>query len=73
MAAAVLVAWVTTGSSPDHLVRVVTASGERCGQFLGSGPDGVALRTDSQKRAVVPVRTVLSVVPARACGAVTDP
>lgn len=66
---AVVVAWTTTESPPDHVVRVVTTSGERCGEFLGAGPDGVVLRTDSEKRVVLSVRTVLSVVPVEACGA----
>ncbi|MBJ3807942.1 hypothetical protein [Streptomyces flavofungini] len=45
-AGAIAVAWVTTESPKDHLVRVSTTSGERCGEFLGSGRDGVALRTE---------------------------
>ncbi|MCX4760700.1 hypothetical protein OG562_06925 [Streptomyces sp. NBC_01275] len=67
---AVVVAWTTTGSPPDHLVRVTTTSGERCGEFLGAGPDGVVLRTrDDEKtvRTVLAVRTVTSVVPVAAC------
>ncbi|MFG2605350.1 hypothetical protein ACGFT2_17645 [Streptomyces sp. NPDC048514] len=67
-AAAVMVAWVTTGPSPDHLVRVGTTSGERCGEFLGSGPDGVVLRTDGGGRAVLPAPTVTSVTPVPTCG-----
>lgn len=65
---AVVVAWTSTESPPDHVVRVVTTSGERCGELLGAGPGGVVLRTDSDRRVVLSVRTVLSVVPVDACG-----
>lgn len=66
--AAVVVVWTTTGTRPDHLVRVVTTTGaERCGELLGSGPDGVVLRVEGEKRTVVPGRTVASVVPVSAC------
>ncbi|MFF3331973.1 hypothetical protein ACFYWX_20820 [Streptomyces sp. NPDC002888] len=67
IAAAVTVVWTTTGSSPDHLVRVVTTRGERCGELLGSGPDGVTLRTEAEGRALVPQRTVQSMVPVATC------
>ncbi|MGW2487303.1 hypothetical protein ACWCV9_08760 [Streptomyces sp. NPDC001606] len=67
---AVVVAWTTTGAVPDHLVRVTTTTGERCGEFLGSGADGVALRPDGESgRTVLPARTVLSVTPVPECGA----
>ncbi|MFG2131291.1 hypothetical protein ACGFNV_26200 [Streptomyces sp. NPDC048751] len=66
-AAAVVLAWATTESPPDHLVRVVTTDGERCGEFLGSGPDGVVLGTKGDKRTVLPMRTVTSMVPVSAC------
>lgn len=66
-AAAVVLAWATTESPPDHLVRVVTTGGERCGEFLGSGPDGVVLGTKGDKRTVLPARTVTSMVPVSAC------
>ncbi|MFF5440373.1 hypothetical protein [Streptomyces achromogenes] len=65
--AAVAVAWVTTGSPPDHLVRVVTTSGERCGEFLGSGPDGVVLRSEGGRWVSLPARTVASVSPVASC------
>ncbi|MFF9522401.1 hypothetical protein ACF1DV_10565 [Streptomyces achromogenes] len=65
--AAVTVAWVTTGSPPDHLVRVVTTSGEQCGEFLGSGPDGVVLHSEGGRRVSLPARTVASVSPVASC------
>ncbi|SEQ78626.1 hypothetical protein SAMN04487983_100842 [Streptomyces sp. yr375] len=65
--AAVVVVWTTTDAQPDHLVRVVTTGGERCGELLGSGPDGVVLRADGGKRTLLPGRTVTSVVPVSAC------
>lgn len=65
---AVVVAWTTTESPPDHLVRVVTTRGERCGELLGAGPDGVVLRAEGEKQVVVPARRVLSVAPVGACG-----
>ncbi|MYW41833.1 hypothetical protein GT045_11285 [Streptomyces sp. SID486] len=71
VAAAVVLAWVTTESPPDHLVRVVTTSGERCGEFLGSGPDGVVLKNaqgGGDERLVLPARTVLTVTAAGSCG-----
>jgi hypothetical protein len=64
VAVAVGVVWATTGSPPAHLVRVVTTSGERCGEVLGSGPDGVVLRTETEERAVLPGPTV---TPVSAC------
>ncbi|MEH0582020.1 MULTISPECIES: hypothetical protein [Streptomyces] len=65
--AAVVVVWTTTEAQPDHLVRVVTTSGERCGELLGSGPDGVVLRTEGEKRTLLPVRMVTKMVPVAAC------
>ncbi|MFD6414637.1 hypothetical protein, partial [Nocardia asteroides] len=64
---AVAVAWTTTQSPPDHLVRVVTTSGVRCGEFVGSGPDGVVLRVDSGRHTLLSTRTVTSVSPVRSC------
>ncbi|MFF9769462.1 hypothetical protein ACIGXF_17630 [Streptomyces sp. NPDC053086] len=71
VAGAVVVAWVTTESPPDHLVRVTTTSGERCGEFVGSGRDGVVLeiaRDGGHERLVLSARTVLAVTPAGTCG-----
>ncbi|MER7407062.1 hypothetical protein ABT373_32470 [Streptomyces sp. NPDC000070] len=68
VAVGVVVAWTTTGAPPDHLVRVVTTSGERCGTFLGSGPTGVVLGLENDDRAVLPARTVTSMVPVTVCG-----
>ncbi|MEU2622727.1 hypothetical protein ABZ642_32140 [Streptomyces sp. NPDC007157] len=65
---AVVVAWATTESAPDQLVRVATRSGEQCGEFLGSGPGGVVLRTAGEKRVVLAARSVLSVTPVQECG-----
>lgn len=78
-AGAVVVAWVATESPKDHLVRVGTTSGERCGEFLGSGRDGVSLRTGGEDggdggdgakggRVTLPVRSVISVTPVESCG-----
>ncbi len=67
VAAAVGIAWITTESPPGHLVRVTTTTGDRCGEFLGAGADGVVLRTGSSKRATLPSRTVISVSPVSAC------
>ncbi|MFE1015780.1 hypothetical protein ACFW4M_31445 [Streptomyces sp. NPDC058794] len=66
---AVAVAWTTTPSPPDHLVRVVTTSGERCGEFVGSGPDGVVLRLEGGRQTLLSARTVTSVTPVRGCDA----
>ncbi|MFH8992232.1 hypothetical protein [Streptomyces sp. NPDC017940] len=76
-AVAVGLAWATTESSGDRLVRVGTTSGERCGEFLGSGRDGVSLRAEDAgktgdgkaRRVVLPARTVISVTPVDGCGA----
>lgn len=65
--AAVALVWTTTGAPPGHLVRVGTAQGERCGEFLGSGAAGVVLRTEDGERTVVPARTVRWVVPVSVC------
>ncbi|WP_030560371.1 hypothetical protein [Streptomyces aureocirculatus] len=76
-AGAVGLAWATAESPGDGLVRVSTTSGERCGEFLGSGRGGVSLRaegtgkTDGGKarRVTLPARTVISVTPVDGCGA----
>ncbi|MEU4656255.1 hypothetical protein AB0G32_20290 [Streptomyces sp. NPDC023723] len=73
-AAAVAVAWSTTESAPDHLVRVGTTTGERCGALLPSGPDTVVLgvgATDggATERVVLPGPTVTSVTPVSSCPA----
>ncbi|MER5526847.1 hypothetical protein ABT075_19980 [Streptomyces sp. NPDC002677] len=65
---AVVVAWATTESPPDHLVRVVTTTGERCGEFLGEGSGGLVLRTEDDKRTVLSEKAVVSVLPVEACG-----
>ncbi|QTD97416.1 hypothetical protein [Streptomyces cyanogenus] len=69
---AVAVAWATTESPPDHLIRVTTTAGERCGEFVGSGRDGVILRIaqdGGRERLVLPSRTVLTMTPVGTCGA----
>lgn len=72
VAAAVVVAWTTTAATPDHLVRVTTTTGEHCGEFIGSGPDGVALRItrdgDAGTRLLLPAHTVTAMVPVTSCG-----
>ncbi|MEU8931016.1 hypothetical protein AB0D30_14110 [Streptomyces sp. NPDC048409] len=65
---AVGIAWATTESPPDHLVRVVTMDGERCGELLGAGPGGVTLRTDDDERVTWDSATVVSVIPVDTCG-----
>ncbi|MFF5480624.1 hypothetical protein ACFY5C_25245 [Streptomyces sp. NPDC012935] len=67
VAAAVVVAWTTTQASPDHLVIIRTTSGERCGEFIASGPDGVTLKTEGDNQVMLPARTVTSVIPVPAC------
>jgi hypothetical protein len=72
VAAAVAVAWTTTKSPPDHLVRVTTTSGDRCGEFAGSGPDGVVLKItegDGTRQLLLSARTVTAMAPVAACGA----
>ncbi|MEV5760385.1 hypothetical protein ACIQHU_31200 [Streptomyces tendae] len=64
---AVVVAWTTTQSPPDHLVLVATTSGERCGELVGSGPDAVVLRVDGGRHSLLDARTVISVSPVRSC------
>lgn len=69
VAAAVVTAWATTESSPDHLVRVTTTTGARCGEFLGAGRDGVTLKEDGGgARITLAARTVISVTPVSGCG-----
>ncbi|MBO1331699.1 hypothetical protein [Streptomyces sp. VRA16 Mangrove soil] len=71
-AAGVGVAWFTTEPAPDSLVRVTTTTGERCGEFLGSGRGGVRLRVDVQggtkERVTVPGAAVVAVTPVDRCG-----
>ncbi|RPE45288.1 hypothetical protein EDD90_8553 [Streptomyces sp. Ag109_O5-1] len=70
---AVAVAWTTTESPSGHLVRVVTTTGERCGEFLGAGSGGLVLRTEDGRRSVLSERAVVSVVPVDACGSGAAP
>ncbi|MFF5252048.1 hypothetical protein ACFY4K_08300 [Streptomyces leeuwenhoekii] len=67
VAAAVVIAWTATDAPPGHLVRVVTTGGERCGELLGAGPEGVVLRGGDGGRTVLPLPTVASVVPVGGC------
>ncbi|MBL1107526.1 hypothetical protein JK361_23495 [Streptomyces sp. 5-8] len=72
VAGAVVLAWATTEPPPDHLVRVTTTTGERCGQFVGAGRDGIVLKTErdgGRDRLLLPTRTVLAVTPVGTCGA----
>lgn len=66
VAGAVGVAWATTEEPPDRLVRVATTSGEQCGEFVGSGPDGVVLKVE-RKQLLLPARVVTAVVPVESC------
>ncbi|MET8447560.1 hypothetical protein [Streptomyces sp. NPDC005209] len=68
VAGVVVLAWVTTESPPDHLVRVTTTTGQRCGEFVGSGRDGVVLKIE-RKRVLLPAGTVTAVSPVTSCGA----
>ncbi|MDG9718268.1 hypothetical protein [Streptomyces sp. DH24] len=67
-ATAIAVAWATTETEPDHLVRITTTTGERCGEFMGSGPNGVTLKAEGGRSVVLPAHTVTSVAPVSACG-----
>ncbi|MER5946103.1 hypothetical protein ABT127_08575 [Streptomyces sp. NPDC001904] len=71
-AAAVTVAWFTTESAPENLVRVTTTTGERCGEFLGSGRAGVRLRVEAGKgsteRVTLRNTAVLTISPVGRCG-----
>jgi hypothetical protein len=67
-ATAIAVARVTTETAPDHLVRITTTTGERCGEFMGSGPNGVTLKAEGGRSVVLPAHTVTSVAPVSACG-----
>ncbi|MFD9906867.1 hypothetical protein [Streptomyces sp. NPDC059063] len=66
------IALALTEAPQDRLVRVTTTTGERCGEFLGSGRDGVALREGDGggggKRVTLPARSVVSVTPVGGCG-----
>ncbi|MET7697484.1 hypothetical protein [Streptomyces sp. NPDC005485] len=68
-AVAVVVAWATTETPPDHLVRVTTTTGERCGEFVRSGRGGVVIRTDDGdgRRIVLPAQAVRSMKPVSSC------
>jgi hypothetical protein len=72
-AAAIAVAWSTTESAPDHLVRVGTTTGDRCGAFLASGPDAVVLGIEGKggdrERISLPDTVVTSVTPVSSCPA----
>ncbi|MGA4843067.1 hypothetical protein [Streptomyces sp. G45] len=63
------VALVATEPPQDHLVRVTTTTGERCGELLGSGRAGLALREEESTpdRVTLPARTVVSVTPVSRC------
>ncbi|MFI9763604.1 hypothetical protein ACIHFB_37385 [Streptomyces sp. NPDC051963] len=69
--AAIAVAWSTTESAPDHLVRVGTTTGDRCGAFLASGPDAVVLGVEGKggdrERITLPDTVVTSVTPVTSC------
>jgi len=71
VAAAVGIAWATTETPKDHLVRVGTTTGELCGELLGGGRGGVSLEVDEEdgpRRVTLPARSVDSVVPVDSCG-----
>ncbi|WP_369239297.1 hypothetical protein AB5J56_36510 [Streptomyces sp. R21] len=70
-AAAVVVAWATTETPPDHLVRVTTTTGERCGEFVRSGRGGDVVlgfgEDENSRQVVLPARTVRSMKPVSSC------
>lgn len=71
-AVAIGIAWTTTATPPDHLVRVGTTTGELCGEFVGAGRGGIIVRVDDgdgPRSVTLPVRTVDSVAPVATCGA----
>ncbi|WP_075736228.1 hypothetical protein [Streptomyces acidiscabies] len=68
-ATAVIVVWATTESdpAPTHLIRVTTTTGERCGEMLGAGPDGVRIKPGGGKETLLPAAQVTSVMPVANC------
>ncbi|MET8978471.1 hypothetical protein ABZX85_22925 [Streptomyces sp. NPDC004539] len=68
-AAAVTVVWATTEgeAAPSHLVRVGTTVGDRCGELLGAGRDGVRIKVKGAGETLLPAAQVLSVTPVAAC------
>ncbi|QNP73747.1 hypothetical protein IAG44_32665 [Streptomyces roseirectus] len=72
-AGAVIVVWATTKASPadTHLVRVTTTAGERCGELLGAGREGVRIKSEGKSggagEAFVPAAQVVAVTPVAAC------
>ncbi|MFK4070124.1 hypothetical protein [Streptomyces sp. NPDC029674] len=71
-AAAIGIAWTTTASPKDHVVRIGTATGELCGEFIRAGRGGLVIRVDDgdgPRHVTLPIRTVDSVTPVATCGA----
>ncbi|WP_330303260.1 MULTISPECIES: hypothetical protein [unclassified Streptomyces] len=70
VAVAIGIFWTTADTLPDHLVRVTTPSGDKCGELLGLGPGGVILRlTDGGSGSVTLDRdAVTSMTPESSCG-----
>ncbi|MCQ4209770.1 hypothetical protein [Streptomyces longispororuber] len=71
-AAGVTLAWFTTESAPDALVRVTTTTGEQCGEFLGAGRDGVRLRIEEdggkEEKVTLGTAVVVAITPVGQCG-----
>ncbi|HEY8983102.1 MAG TPA: hypothetical protein VIU15_26425 [Streptomyces sp.] len=68
-AAAVIVVWTTTEDdpAPTHLVRVGTTTGDRCGELLGAGREGVRIKVKGGKETTLPTAQVTSVTPVASC------
>ncbi|MEV7490218.1 hypothetical protein AB0O08_05510 [Streptomyces anulatus] len=66
---AVVLAWVTTGSGPSHLVKLRTGTGVVCGELVGADRHEVTVRTEADGVVVARQATVMSMRPARSCAA----
>ncbi|MHC5902966.1 hypothetical protein ACVNF4_03485 [Streptomyces sp. S6] len=68
-AAAVIVVWTTTADdpAPTHLVRVGTTTGDRCGELLGAGRQGVRIKEKDGRETPLPAAQVTSVTPVTTC------
>ncbi|MEU2873395.1 hypothetical protein ABZ769_30060 [Streptomyces olivoreticuli] len=70
VAAAVAVAWSTTGAAAEHLVRVTTPAATVCGELADAGARGTAVRTGrggERLLRVIPAASVTSVEPVGSC------
>ncbi|MEU3751641.1 hypothetical protein AB0H17_02580 [Streptomyces olivoreticuli] len=70
VAAAVAVAWSTTGAAAEHLVRVTTPAATVCGELADAGARGTAVWTGEggeRLLRVIPAASVTSVEPVGSC------